>query len=74
MRLPSNLPPAPAARPTIPLPCAAQANIDQVDGLIRFTAADEPLAQWDKNIQGICHTVNGIVDQMAAKGMRWEVA
>ncbi len=55
-------------------PAAMQATIDQVDGLIRFTAADEPLAQWDKNIQGICHTVNGIVDQMAAKGLRLDAA
>ena len=54
------------------LPGSLQATIDQVEGLIRFTAADQPLAQWDKNIQGICHKVNSIVDQMAAKGVKLE--
>lgn len=48
---------------------SVQATIDQVSGIIRFTAAQHPQEQWDRNIQGICQTVNGIVDEMATKGM-----
>lgn len=49
-----------------------QAVIDQVDGLIKFKAAPEPLQQWDRNIAGICQGVNALVDAMAARGMRVE--
>ena len=46
-----------------------QATIDQVSGLITFKAAAEPLAQWDRNIAGICGTLNSITDEAAAKGL-----
>ncbi|EFN55852.1 hypothetical protein CHLNCDRAFT_48784 [Chlorella variabilis] len=47
-----------------------QAIIDQVDGLITFKAAPEPLQQWDRNIAAVCQAVNAIVDDAAAKGIR----
>ncbi|PRW20786.1 COP9 signalosome complex subunit 4 [Chlorella sorokiniana] len=47
-----------------------QAIIDQVDGLITFKAAPEPLLQWDRNVAALCQAVNGIVDEAAAKGIR----
>lgn len=46
-----------------------QATIDQVDGLITFKAAAEPLQQWDRNIAAICQAVNTLVDEAAAKGL-----
>lgn len=33
---------------------AVQAIIDQVDGLITFKAAPEPLLQWDRNVAALC--------------------
>lgn len=44
--------------------------IDQVEGLISFKAAPEPLQQWDRNIAGLCQAANTIVDAAAAKGIR----
>ena len=51
-------------------PPTLQAVIDQVDGLIKFKAAPEPLQQWDRNISGICQGVNALIDAMVAKGLR----
>lgn len=51
-----------------------QAVIDQVDGLITFKAAPEPLQQWDRNIAALCQAVNGIVDEAAARGLRLQSA
>ena len=50
-----------------------QASIDQVDGLITFKTAQEPLAQWDRNIQGLCQMVNTILDEVEAKGYKVDV-
>ena len=50
-------------------PTALQADIDQVEGLITFKAAPEPLVQWDRNIAGLCGQVNALMDVAAAKGM-----
>ncbi|KAI3437752.1 hypothetical protein D9Q98_000200 [Chlorella vulgaris] len=47
-----------------------QAIIDQVDSLITFKAAPEPLQQWDRNIASLCQAVNTIVDGAAARGIR----
>ncbi len=47
-----------------------QAVIDQVDRLITFKAAAEPLQQWDRNIAGLCQAVNNIIDDAAARGIR----
>ncbi|KAL4420209.1 hypothetical protein ABPG77_011033, partial [Micractinium sp. CCAP 211/92] len=51
-----------------------QAVIDQVDGLITFKAAPEPLQQWDRNIAALCQAVNGIVDEAVARGLRPQAA
>ncbi len=57
-----------------PCPLASQAVIDQVDGLITFKAAPEPLQQWDRNIAALCQAVNGIVDEAVARGLRPQAA
>jgi hypothetical protein len=44
--------------------------IDQVDGLITFKTAEQPLAAWDRNIGALCQAVNAIVDDAAARGIR----
>lgn len=36
-----------------------QAIIDQVDGLITFKAAPEPLLQWDRNVAALCQVGRG---------------
>jgi COP9 signalosome complex subunit 4 len=45
------------------------ASIDQVEGLIRFTSAADPLVQWDRNIAGVCAAANGIVEAAVAAGL-----
>jgi COP9 signalosome complex subunit 4 len=49
------------------------AAIDQVDGLITFKTAAEPLVQWDRNIAGLCGAVNAVVEQMAAAGIAVQI-
>lgn len=66
-------PPMPPVVPAPP-PLPPQAVIDQVDGLITFKAAPEPLQQWDRNIAALCQAVNGIVDEAAARGLRLQSA
>lgn len=40
-------------------------TIDQVDGILDFAAeSDDPLISFDALIQDLCHSVNGIVDQI----------
>lgn len=51
-----------------------QAVIDQVEGLITFKAAEQPLQQWDRNIAALCQSVNQIVDEAAARGVRLPAA
>lgn len=40
----------------------AQGTIDQVDGLIAFDGERERLLQWDDQIQGVCQSLNDILD------------
>lgn len=47
-------------------------SIDQVDGLIRFDIDAEPQLAWDQQIQGICQSVNDIVDQIVQQGIAVE--
>lgn len=39
-----------------------QGTIDQVDGLIAFDGEGERLLQWDDQIQGVCQSLNDILD------------
>ena len=82
---PRPLPPAPPRLsfphapfcPTLSLPLSlmcTQAVIDQVEGLITFKAAEQPLQQWDRNIAALCQSVNQIVDEAAARGVRLPAA
>jgi COP9 signalosome complex subunit 4 len=44
-------------------------TIDQVDGLIAFDREGERLLQWDDQIQGVCQSLNNILDGAAARGV-----
>lgn len=44
-------------------------TIDQVDGLIAFDRESERLLQWDAQIQGMCQTLNDILDGATARGV-----
>ncbi len=46
-----------------------QGSIDQVESLIYFDDAVEPLMQWDRQIQSVCNKVNDIIDAMGAHGI-----
>ena len=45
------------------------AVIDQVEGLVTFTAAADPLAQWDANIAALCGQANAAVEGATARGI-----
>ena len=47
------------------------AAIDQVEGLVTFTstAAADPLARWDANIERLCQAANAAVEGAAARGL-----
>lgn len=47
-----------------------QGTIDQVDGLIAFDRESERLLQWDAQIQGVCQTLNDVLDGAAARGLQ----
>jgi len=40
----------------------------QVQNMIHFDA-EEPLAQWDIQIQSVCNRVNDIIDNMSRAGL-----
>lgn len=45
------------------------ATIDQVDGLITFTASADPLMQFDRNVAAICLAANETVENAKAAGL-----
>lgn len=45
-------------------------SIDQVDGLLVFGAAEGPLEQWDRNIEGLCRAADAAVEAAAARGLQ----
>lgn len=58
-----------AQLPRLCLSLPRQGTIDQVDGLIAFDRESERLLQWDAQIQGMCQTLNDILDGAAARGL-----
>jgi hypothetical protein len=42
----------------------------QVEGWVSFDDKVESLHQWDKQIGAVCSSVNGILDAMAAAGIK----
>lgn len=46
---------------------AAQASIDQVDGLLTFEQGSQQLLQWDERIHSVCAALNGVIDSAAAR-------
>lgn len=50
-----------------------EGSIDQVESVIRFDHKDEPLAQWDQQIQSVCQSVNNIISIMQKKGLKVDV-
>ncbi|GMH43249.1 hypothetical protein BSKO_11171 [Bryopsis sp. KO-2023] len=45
-------------------------SIDQVEGLVIFDGEEEPLMEWDKQVQSVCQSVNDIIDKMQKKGIK----
>jgi hypothetical protein len=41
----------------------------QVAGIINFDDKVEALHQWDKQVQGLCHKVENIIEHMAQAGV-----
>lgn len=48
-------------------------HVDQVSSLVTF-GESAALRFWDQQVQALCSSLNGIVDQMAAKGIKLEMA
>lgn len=46
---------------------AAQASIDQVDGLLTFEQGSQQLLQWDERIHSVCAALNNVIDSSAAR-------
>jgi len=44
-----------------------QGSIDQIDKLIQFETDGGSLNLWDKHIEGACHTINVIVENLGTK-------
>lgn len=44
-------------------------SIDQVAGLLTFTASADPLVQWDRNIEGLCRAADVAVEAARARGL-----
>jgi len=42
-------------------------SIDQIATLIKFETESGPLNLWDSHIESACHTVNAVVETLAAK-------
>jgi hypothetical protein len=62
---------AEAAAARMALESRLAAAIDQVEGLVTFTstAAADPLARWDANIERLCQAANAAVEGAAARGL-----
>ncbi|XP_050077839.1 COP9 signalosome complex subunit 4 [Anopheles maculipalpis] len=44
--------------------------IDQIDGVVHFETR-EVLPQWDKQIQGLCYQLNGLIEKIGAAEPDW---
>lgn len=42
-------------------------QIDQIDGLIIFDTAHDPLATWDRQIEHVCYMANAIIEANALR-------